>query len=313
MSETNDPGKPTPPETPAPPVPPVPPAPPAPPVPPAQPEQPSFSDADAQPTTVTPQADGGQQPTTALPQFEGGQSADQQPTTALPQSQPQRFDAAPPAPPLPPQQPAPGAGYPTAPQAPMNTLAIVAFIASFFVSLAGIICGHIALGQIKKTGERGRGFALAGTIIGYVSLAITVIAVIFSIIIAATAVSVANESLSQLEQTTQELEDSTDFDALTEEPGVEESPGATAGDRSPEFCAAIDAVATASEGATGAEVPPELLDAYRQLSEIDSPNRAVYERFYLFATDPTSAAGEDMSALMEEYFDAAMDDAMACM
>lgn len=51
-----------------------------------------------------------------------------------------------------------------------NTLAIVALISSFFISLAGVICGHIALGQIKQTGEQGRGMALAGLIIGYVGL-----------------------------------------------------------------------------------------------------------------------------------------------
>src|SRR4051794_4089277 len=74
---------------------------------------------------------------------------------------------------------------PTAPgfapqqQAPMNALALVAFIGSFFVSLVGVICGHIALKQIKRDGTRGHGFALAGTIIGYVALAAQIIGVIF--------------------------------------------------------------------------------------------------------------------------------------
>jgi hypothetical protein len=52
-----------------------------------------------------------------------------------------------------------------------NTLAIVSFVGSFFVSLVGIICGHIALVQIKRSGEKGRGFALAGVIIGYAGAA----------------------------------------------------------------------------------------------------------------------------------------------
>ncbi|MGH1526387.1 DUF4190 domain-containing protein [Leifsonia sp. L25] len=50
----------------------------------------------------------------------------------------------------------------------MNVLAIVAFVLSFFVGIVGIVCGHIALRQIKRTGDRGRGLALAGTILGYV-------------------------------------------------------------------------------------------------------------------------------------------------
>ncbi|MHB1172554.1 MAG: DUF4190 domain-containing protein [Lacisediminihabitans sp.] len=49
-----------------------------------------------------------------------------------------------------------------------NTLAIVALILGFVIPLGGIITGHIALGQIKKTGEAGHGLALAGTILGYV-------------------------------------------------------------------------------------------------------------------------------------------------
>jgi hypothetical protein len=57
-------------------------------------------------------------------------------------------------------------GAPLAPRT--NTLAIVALVLSLTVSLGGIICGHIALSQIKRTGEGGHGLALAGTIIGYV-------------------------------------------------------------------------------------------------------------------------------------------------
>ncbi len=53
-------------------------------------------------------------------------------------------------------------------QAKTNTLAIIALILGFVIPPGGIIVGHIALGQIKKTGEAGRGLALAGTILGYV-------------------------------------------------------------------------------------------------------------------------------------------------
>ena len=75
-----------------------------------------------------------------------------------------------------------GAGGP----AKTNTLAIVSLVSSligiFIIpllgSLAGIITGHISLGQVKKTGEQGRGLALAGTIIGYVGLGFIVIGLI---------------------------------------------------------------------------------------------------------------------------------------
>lgn len=49
-----------------------------------------------------------------------------------------------------------------------NVLAILSLIFAFVFSIAGIILGHIALNQIKKTGEQGRGLALTGTILSYV-------------------------------------------------------------------------------------------------------------------------------------------------
>ena len=73
---------------------------------------------------------------------------------------------------------------PYAPVRPTNTLAIVAFILAFFVSVAAIVCGHIALSQIKRTGEAGHGFALAAVIIGYVSVGLALIFIVIYAIIA---------------------------------------------------------------------------------------------------------------------------------
>ena len=58
--------------------------------------------------------------------------------------------------------------YAAAPEQKTNTLAIIALILGILVPIAGIVVGHISLGQIKKTGEGGRGLALTGTILGYV-------------------------------------------------------------------------------------------------------------------------------------------------
>lgn len=68
--------------------------------------------------------------------------------------------------PTPPQS-TPYTGAPTA-GGRTNVLAIVALVLAFVVPLGGIICGHISLSQIKRTGEQGHGLALAGTILGYV-------------------------------------------------------------------------------------------------------------------------------------------------
>jgi len=89
-----------------------------------------------------------------------------------------------------PGQPYANQAYPGQPyyqQAPFNTLAIVGFVLAFVVSLGAVICGHIALNQIKRTGERGHGLALAGVIIGYAGIAFGIIYVIAIIVIFASA------------------------------------------------------------------------------------------------------------------------------
>ena len=78
-------------------------------------------------------------------------------------------------------QPTPPPSSPWFPQPQVqrtNTLSIVALILGFVVPLGGIICGHIALSQIKRTGEQGHGLALAGTVLGYVFTAFGVLLLI---------------------------------------------------------------------------------------------------------------------------------------
>lgn len=67
-------------------------------------------------------------------------------------------------------------GYPGyAPPPPTNGLAIGALVAGivgwsvlpFISSIVAIILGHVALVQIRRTGEQGKGMALAGLILGY--------------------------------------------------------------------------------------------------------------------------------------------------
>ena len=62
----------------------------------------------------------------------------------------------------------------------LNTLAVVS-IATALTSIgavAAIITGHVALTQIKKSGQSGRGLALAGTIVGYVTIAFWILTTI---------------------------------------------------------------------------------------------------------------------------------------
>ncbi|MDQ6602301.1 MAG: DUF4190 domain-containing protein [Chloroflexota bacterium] len=67
-------------------------------------------------------------------------------------------------------------GYPQ--PAKTNGLAIAGFVLSFFISLVGLILSIIALVQINGSNgrQKGKGFAIAGIIIGAVSMVFTALA-----------------------------------------------------------------------------------------------------------------------------------------
>jgi len=74
---------------------------------------------------------------------------------------------------------------------PTNTLAVVSLvlgIASYVVlplvgAVAAIITGHMARGQISRTGEGGSGMALAGLILGYLHLVLAAILIALVLIV----------------------------------------------------------------------------------------------------------------------------------
>ena len=49
-------------------------------------------------------------------------------------------------------------------------MAIASFVCAFFFFPLGIIFGHVALSQIKKTNEGGKGLATAGLILSYFAI-----------------------------------------------------------------------------------------------------------------------------------------------
>ncbi len=65
----------------------------------------------------------------------------------------------------------------------LNLFALLSLIFSVTgFHLVGIVMGHIALVQLKRVQQRGRGFAIAGLIVGYASFALiglVVLAVFF--------------------------------------------------------------------------------------------------------------------------------------
>jgi peptidyl-prolyl cis-trans isomerase B (cyclophilin B) len=88
-------------------------------------------------------------------------------------------------------------GYPPPQQQSTNALAIVSLVCAFLFAPLGIIFGHISLSQIKKTGEEGRGLAIAGLVISYL---VTVLAIVVVVVSALLVVQVARdlESLDSL-------------------------------------------------------------------------------------------------------------------
>jgi peptidyl-prolyl cis-trans isomerase B (cyclophilin B) len=71
-------------------------------------------------------------------------------------------------------------GYPQ-PQ-PTNSLAIVSLVCAFLFAPLGIVFGHISLSQIKRTGEEGRGLAVAGLVISYLITVLTIVVVLLSVV-----------------------------------------------------------------------------------------------------------------------------------
>jgi predicted RNA-binding Zn-ribbon protein involved in translation (DUF1610 family) len=61
-----------------------------------------------------------------------------------------------------------------------NGLAIASFVFALIGgALLAVVFGHIALGQIKKSGQQGNGLAVAGVLIGWIEIAVAVIFLLF--------------------------------------------------------------------------------------------------------------------------------------
>ncbi|MET4160028.1 DUF4190 domain-containing protein [Agromyces sp. PvR057] len=61
-----------------------------------------------------------------------------------------------------------------------NPLAIAAFICAFFFGIPAVVLGHVALTRITRTGEGGRGLAVAALVLGYLGIAAALILVVTS-------------------------------------------------------------------------------------------------------------------------------------
>ncbi|MDT5104988.1 MAG: peptidyl-prolyl cis-trans isomerase, partial [Mycobacterium sp.] len=96
-------------------------------------------------------------------------------------------------PPPPPAPYGPSGGFYGYPQPrPTNGMAIASLICAFLFAPLGIVFGHVSLSQIRRTGEQGRGLAIAGLVISYLLTVLTVLVVVATIVFAALAVQMTN-------------------------------------------------------------------------------------------------------------------------
>lgn len=64
-----------------------------------------------------------------------------------------------------------------------NTMAILSLVFAFVFSILGVVFGHVALSQISRTGESGRGLAVAGLAVGYTAVALGIVVIVWQLVI----------------------------------------------------------------------------------------------------------------------------------
>lgn len=72
-------------------------------------------------------------------------------------------------------------GQPIYQQRGTNVFAILALVLGLFTGILGIVFGHVARAQIRRTGESGDGLAIAGLVVGYLWLAFWVLLIVGSV------------------------------------------------------------------------------------------------------------------------------------
>jgi hypothetical protein len=177
---------------------------------------------------------------------------------------------------------------------PWSVLAIVSFAGSFVVSLVGIVCGYLALRQIRQTGQRGRSLALVGMLIGFVSLAITV-AMVAVFLVGGSKLVASIAGVQTQAAVVAAAPHFSDKEKAAAEAAIASGGGAIPGHIvSAELCAAVknfQAVSGAAAPTSG--VTPEQLAAMESMAAVESPNQKTYQAFVSMTKDPSSVPSID--------------------
>jgi len=98
-----------------------------------------------------------------------------------------------------------GQGFPPplgTPHGEVNTLATLSIVFAFVFAPAGAALGHVALYQIKRRGQRGRGRAIVGLTLSYVIIVLAVIALLTWLVIGNSSQSPSGPATTTATQTT---------------------------------------------------------------------------------------------------------------
>jgi peptidyl-prolyl cis-trans isomerase B (cyclophilin B) len=83
--------------------------------------------------------------------------------------------------------------YPGAPARRTNAMAVASLVCAFLFAPLGILFGHLSLSQIKRSGEEGRGVAVAGLVLSYLFTIGLIVTIVLAVMLVSFAQRIANE------------------------------------------------------------------------------------------------------------------------
>lgn len=247
-----------------------------------------------------------------------------------------------PYPPYPPYSVAPP------PQPKLNAMSVWSFITSLLgVSIVGLILGIVSLGQVKNRGERGKGFSIAGIVLGAIgSLGWIAFWVIFAMlgglmfnaddpepsatsdssVVAEPSESPSATSSSKPSPTrTATATPSTKPTSSTSpKPSSSKDPldGTGLVEYTKEFCRAFAVMI--QEGRkfdeqnkgkplnSPKDLPPEFRASVVQVSDIKSPNQPFYRQFADVLLGNVTVSKDELNAMIKEFNRVVVQDAQVC-
>jgi hypothetical protein len=179
-----------------------------------------------------------------------------------------------------------------APREPLNRLAIIALVVSFFVSIAGIVLAVLALRQLRAREERGRGLALGALLVSGIGTAVFV--ALYAVFMFGGTSLVGNiTGLAPTSAATSspfEQQTFTKAEKIEAKTAVASGGGAVPGHIvSGDLCKAVSTFETVSKGkSTVSNVEPQVLASMQALAAVESPNQKAYAKMAGLAKDPAS-------------------------